>query len=155
MLTLRKAVVSDVHVLKGMIDQMGEYEHLPVAITEECLQADGFGEIPQFHALIAEWLSHPVGYVLFHRCYSSFQGKGIFLEDIFVEPRSRGKGIARALLAAVAAVAVQEDCFGIVFNVLAWNIAALDFFEKLGASVSTDWKTLTLTGIALEAAIRQ
>ncbi len=131
---------------------MGSYERLPVTVTEQELLADGFGDLPRFHVLLALWNRDPAGYALFHDCYSSFQGKGTFLEDLYVRPDFRGKNIATALLAAVANIAITANSYAIVFNVLAWNGNALGFFKRAGADTLTEWTTMNLTGNALSAA---
>lgn len=131
---------------------MGSYEHLPVTVTEQELLADGFGDRPRFRALLAHWDREPAGYALLHECYSSFQGKGTFLEDLFVRPDFRGKNIAGTLLAAVANIAIEANSYAVVLNVLAWNENALGFFKRAGAAMLPDWTTMNLTGDALRAA---
>jgi GNAT superfamily N-acetyltransferase len=137
-----------------MILEMPKHERLPVFATEERLAEDGFGDSPKFHVLIAEVDAAAAGYALFFDCYSSFQGPGIFLEDLFVRNRFQGKGIGRALLACIAARVVELGYFGIIFNVLDWNQTALQFFESAGAAVS-DRKSLCLTGPALHGVAKR
>ena len=152
MLRVRNAEPADAKLLKNMIEEMGKHERLPVSITEQKLAADGFGPNPKFRALIAEWDRQPAGYALVYDCYSSFQGCGIFLEDLYVSPQFRGKKVGKALLSRVAAIASQQDCFGIMFNVLDWNHSAFEFFENAGAIALNDRRTLCLSGSALQAA---
>ncbi len=135
-----------------MIEEMGSYERLPVTISEQELLADGFGEQHRFHVLLALWDREPAGYALFHECYSSFQGKGTFLEDLYVRPDFRKKNIATALLAAVANIAIKANSYALVFNVLAWNDKGLGFFKKAGADALAEWTTMNLTGNALRTA---
>jgi GNAT superfamily N-acetyltransferase len=151
-LKIRPVEAADVPALNSLIDQMAEYERLPSTITDRDLLADGFGEQPLFRALIAESEGSAVGYALFYPCYSSFLGKAIFLEDLFVVPGVRGQSVGQALLSRVAATAVREGGFGLVFNVLRWNEKALTFFLNAGAERLEDWAVLTLTGDALRAA---
>jgi GNAT superfamily N-acetyltransferase len=150
MLSIRPAVRSDVDLLKTLIHEMGEYERLPVAITEEILARDGFGPRPEFRVLIADWDGQPAGYTFFFNCYSTFRGRGLFLEDLFVRTQFRGKKVGDALLSRVAAVAREEGCFGIMLNVLAWNRPAIEFFRKHRATFLGDWKTACLDGEALQ-----
>ena len=96
MLLIRAAVRTDVHLLKTLIHEMGEYERLPVLITEETLAHDGFGPRQEFRVLIADWDSEPAGYAFFFNCYFTFRGRGLFLEDLFVRPQFRGKKVGRA-----------------------------------------------------------
>lgn len=89
---------------------MAEYEHLPLLITDQILANDGFGPQTRFRVLIAEFDGEPAGYAFFFDSYSTFQGRGLFLEDLFVRPQFRKNKIGRALLSRVAAIAQQESC---------------------------------------------
>ena len=104
---------------------------------------------------MAEWDGKPAGYAFFFDYYSTFEGRaGIFLEDIYVRERFRGKKIGSALLARVAAIAKQEKCFGVRWQVLDWNTPAIDFYRGLGAKMLSDWETFRLAGDALERLAR-
>jgi GNAT superfamily N-acetyltransferase len=149
MVRIRDAERTDVKLLKELIDEMGVHERLSVFASQESLAADGFGPLPKFRVLIAEVDRSVAGYALFFDCYSSFQGRGIFLEDLFVRDQFRGKRVGNALLSRIANIAIEQDCFGIMFNVLEWNEAALKFFERAGASLLRERKTLCLTGAPL------
>src|SRR5215467_12549997 len=108
MLNIRPATKGDSYLLKTLIHELAEYEHLAheTIITEEDVLRDGFGSQPKFRALIAEWNGQPAAYALFFEFYSTFQGRaGLFLEDIFVRPQFRKNGIGTELLARVAKVA--------------------------------------------------
>src|SRR5580658_2890139 len=114
MLAIRPATADDALLLKTLIHELAKYEHLDheTIITEEDVLRDGFGAHAKFRALIAEWDGQPAGYALFFEFYSTFQGRpGLFLEDIFVRPELRKKGIGKELLARVATVAWDEDYF--------------------------------------------
>ncbi len=150
MLSIRPALAGDVPALKVLIHELAEFERLPVAVTEAALLRDGFGESPKFRALVAEWDGQPAGYALFFGYYSTFEGRaGLFLEDLYVRDQFRGKGIGKALLAWVASVARQENCFGVRWQVLDWNTPAIDFYKSLGATFLDEWKTVGLDGDAL------
>jgi len=151
MLTIRFAELSDVLLLKTMIHEFAEFEHLSVSITEETLARDGFGPEPRFRALLAESDGQAAGYAFFFDYYSSFEGRMLFLEDVFVRAQFRGKDIGRALFARLAAIALQNDCHGVMFNVLDWNTPAIDFYRKLGAEFWNELKTICLRGSALQA----
>ena len=151
MLSIRLASQNDVGVLKALIDEMGEYERLPVETTEEILARDGFGAEARFRALVADWDGQPAGYAFFFNCYSTFRGRGLFLEDLFVRSKFRGKKIGNVLLSRVATVALEEDCFGIMFNVLEWNQTAIEFFQKHDARFLDGWRTACLDKEALQA----
>lgn len=151
MLSIRPAKAGDVPVLNTLIHEFADFEHLPVEATEAGLLRDGFSESPKFHVLMAEWDRQPAGYALFLDYYSTFAGRaGLFLEDIYVRDQYRGKGIGKALLARVAAVAREQHCFGVRWQVLDWNTPAIQFYESLGATFLDDWKTVNLDGDALE-----
>lgn len=150
MLSIRPALAADVQVLSMLIHELAEFEHLPVAVTKADLLRDGFSESPKFRALVAEWDGQPAGYALFFDYYSTFEGRGgLFLEDLYVRDQYRGKGIGKALLAWVASVAQEENCFGVRWQVLDWNTPAIDFYKSLGATFLDEWKTVSLDGDAL------
>ena len=151
MLSIRPAHLNDVSELKALIHEMGDYERMPVVVTEENLARDGFGPRPVFRVLIAEWDGQTSGYAFFFDCYSTFRGRGLFLEDLFVRPQFRGQKVGDVLLSCVAAIARAENCFGIMLNVLGWNRPALEFFRKHHATFLDDWKTACLDGEALQA----
>jgi len=150
MLKIRPAIRNDVNLLSTLIHEMAEYERLPVSTTAETLARDGFGPRPEFRALIAELDNEPAGYAFFFNCYSTFRGRGLFLEDLFVRPQFRGQKVGDALLSHVAAVARNEACFGIMLTVLDWNQPAIRFFQKRGATLLEDWRTACLDSNALQ-----
>ena len=149
MLSIRPGTANDVPLLKTFFQEFAEYERLSTVITEEQLRQDGFGVSPKFRVLIAEIDGLPAGYALFFDCYSSLLGSGIFLEDLFVRPRFRGKSVGRALLAHVARITEDASGFGIMFNVLDWNTGAIEFYRRVGATFFDDWKTVCLKQTAL------
>lgn len=151
MLTIRFATLDDVPLPINMIYEFAEFERLSASITSETLARDGFGPRPRFHVLLAECDDQAAGYAFFFDYYSSFEGRMIFLEDIFVRAQFRGKGFGRALFARLAAIALENDRHGVMFNVLDWNKPAIDFYRKLGAEFWNEWKTVCLRGGALQA----
>ena len=137
MLSIRPALAADVPVLSMLIHELAEFERLPVVVTEADLLRDGFCESPKFRALVAEWDGQPAAYALFFDYYSTFEGRGgLFLEDLYVRDQYRGKGIGKALLARVASIARQENCFGVRWQVLDWNTPAIEFLQGPGREVS-------------------
>ena len=151
MLSIRPAVAGDVPLLKTMIYEFAEFYRFPAFITEDQLLRDGFSSTPKFRALIAEWAGEVAGYALFFEYYSSFHGRSIFLEDLFVRAQFRSKGVGKALLARVAAISQQDGPFGIVFNVFAWNSPAMEVYKKMGAIFWDDLKTACFKDDALRA----
>jgi GNAT superfamily N-acetyltransferase len=154
MLTVRPALRDDVPLILRLIHALAEYERLlpSVAITADDLLRDGWGRDPKFRCLIAEWDGEAVGYALFFYNYSTFRGRpGIYLEDVFVQPEFRGKGIGRALLIRVAQIAIEEKCARFEWQVLDWNTPAIEFYKSLGAQELSDWRTMRVQGDALQA----
>ena len=158
MLSIRPATIDDVVLLHTLIHELADFERLghEAAVTEEDLARDGFGSNPKFRAVIAEWNKEPAGYALFFEFYSTFQGRtGLFLDDIFVRPEFRKKGIGKALLDYVASITWRERYFCMRWEVLDWNAAAIDFYRSLGAVFMDEWKSVCLIGDALQSAAEE
>jgi GNAT superfamily N-acetyltransferase len=151
MLLIRAATVDDVTLLRTLIRELAEFEREleRVTIEETDLARDGFGPNPKFRALIAEWDGQPAGYALFFGYYSTWTGRGLFLEDVFVRESFRGRGIGKGLLASVARIAVQENCYGVQWEVLDWNEKAIELYKSLGADFRDRWRPVSLTDDAL------
>jgi len=151
MLRIRPATISDVPLLRAMIRELAEFERaLDLCEIEEAdLAHDGFGTNPKFRTLIAEWAGLPAGYALFFGYYSSWAGPGLFLEDLFVREQFRNRGIGKALLASVARVARQENCYGVHWEVLDWNEKAIQLYKSLGAEFRVQWRPVMLIDDAL------
>jgi GNAT superfamily N-acetyltransferase len=151
MLLIRPATLDDVMLLRTLIRELAEFEHVLdlVTIEEADLARDGFAVSPKFRALIAEWDGQPAGYALFFGYYSTWAGPGLYLEDLFVRLQFRGKGIGMALLASVARIALQENCCAMRWEVLEWNEKAMALYKSLGAEFHTQWQSVVLTDDAL------
>jgi GNAT superfamily N-acetyltransferase len=152
MLHIRPAHVNDAALLRTMIRELAEFEHelQYVTIREEDLARDGFGENPKFRAMIAEWDGQPAGYALFFDYFSTWVGRGLFLEDLYVREAFRSRGIGKALLAAVARIAVDEHRYGIHWEVLDWNQNAIEVYKALGAEFRDQWRPVLLMGDAMK-----
>lgn len=153
MLSIRPAGVEDAALLVTLIRELAEFERLTdeVSLSDEDLIRDGFGRQPKFRAVIAEWDGQVAGYALFFPIYSTFKGSaGLLLEDLFVRPPFRGKGIGKGLLAYVAQVAHRDNCYAVRWEVLDWNQKAVDFYRSLGAEFRNEWKAVILTDEALK-----
>jgi GNAT superfamily N-acetyltransferase len=151
---LRSAEPRDVEQLVELIGALAAYERLShlVQITPEALTGHLFGERPVIETLVAELEpGQVIGFALFFTNFSTFLGKpGLYLEDLFVRPEQRGHGVGRALLEALARIALERDYGRVEWSVLDWNAPAIGFYEQLGASVLPDWRICRLTGAALE-----
>jgi GNAT superfamily N-acetyltransferase len=145
-LSIRPATAEDAGLLRTMIRELADFERELnlVSITETDLVRDGFGADPKFRALIAEWNGEPAGYAFFFPFYSTWQGRQLFLEDLFVRPQFRGKGLGKALLSHVANVAVRESCRAMRWEVLDWNNSAIELYKSLGATFLDDWRLVLL-----------
>ncbi len=150
-LQIRRASEPDVPLLLALIRKLAEYERLSHAVvaTEEQLRDALFGPRPVIEALLAYSGGEPAGFALYFETYSTFRGRrGIFLEDLFVEPEHRGRGIGASLLAAVAKLAHQRGGW-LQWLVLDWNQPAIAFYQRLGAEPVQDWNAYRLDGEAL------
>jgi len=150
--TIREAVREDVGLILEFIRALAVFEREPDAVTatEADLLRDGFGDAPYFHCLIAESDGRPAGFAFYFFNYSTWTGRpGLYLEDLFVHTEFRGLGIGKALLARVAAIAVEKNCPRLQWEVLDWNTPAVDFYAGLGASFLDEWRNVRMTGEAL------
>jgi GNAT superfamily N-acetyltransferase len=146
---IRAASPADVPLILSFVRALAEYERAPHAVvaTEDDLLRDGFGPNPYYTCLIAEYGSRPAGFAFFFFDYSTWIGRpGIYLEDIFVLPELRGRGIGRALLQRVAAIAVEKGCGRLKWAVLDWNTPAIDFYSAMGAEIQKEWLYVRLQG---------
>lgn len=151
---IRKAVEQDIPLILHFIQSLATYERLrdECVASEEKLRATLFDERPAAEVIFALVDGKEVGFALFFHNYSTFLAKrGLFLEDLFVLPESRSKGVGFALLSALAKIAIERDCGRLEWNVLTWNQLAIDFYKKLGAVTKEEWRTLRLTGESLAA----
>jgi GNAT superfamily N-acetyltransferase len=149
MLEIREANIEDVPLILSFIRELAEYEREPSAVraTEDDLIRDGFSASPKFKVIIAEWDGDPAGMAFFFQNYSTWQGKhGLFLEDLFVRPPFRRKGIGKALMVHLARTAIEEKCYGIRWEVLDWNTPAIDVYQRFGASFREHWRVMQITG---------
>jgi GNAT superfamily N-acetyltransferase len=156
--TIRPAVATDVPVILGFIRELAEYEKLlhEVVATEQALREQLFGERPAAEVVIGEWHGKPVTFALFFGNFSTFLAlPGIYLEDLYVTPAMRGKGIGKAMLTYLAWLARQRGCGRLEWSVLDWNEPALQFYRSIGAVPMDEWTVQRLTGDALETLARE
>ncbi|MDB4905953.1 MAG: putative diamine acetyltransferase [Gemmatimonadetes bacterium] len=153
-LTIRGATEADVPLVLRLIRGLAEYEKLAdkVVATEALVSESLFGAHPAAEVIIAEWEGEPAGFALFFHNYSTFLARrGIYLEDLFVLPEMRGRGVGRALLARLSQLAIERQCGRLEWAVLDWNEPAIGFYKSLGAVPMDEWTVFRLTGEALES----
>src|SRR5258706_1299251 len=153
MLVIRKATAGDAPLLIAMIRELAEFEHGldQVDITSEDLLRDGFRLSPCFQALIAEWGGQTAAYALYFFTYSTWAGRpSLFVEDLFVRAEFRRKGIGKALLKHMTAIALEQNCYGMRWEVLNWNTSAIDFYRSLGAKLQSELFPVLLMGDRFE-----
>ena len=149
---VREARESDLHRIQQLIIDLAKYERAAheVRTTIELLRAALFGPQPAAYALVAESGNQVVGFALYFRNFSTWEGvHGIYLEDLYVMPEHRGSGLGRALLMALASLAVERGYARLEWAVLDWNQPAIDFYSSLGAVAMDEWTVYRLTGDAL------
>ncbi|WP_333798156.1 GNAT family N-acetyltransferase [Rheinheimera sp.] len=157
-LSLRLATKNDVPQILSFIQALADYEKLAheVVATEDKLAATLFSDKAFAEVVIADYQGEPAGFALFFHNYSTFLAKpGIYLEDLFVNPSLRGKGIGKALITYLAKLAVERDCGRLEWSVLDWNQPAIDFYQSLGAVMLSDWRINRVTGQTLQAMAQQ
>jgi GNAT superfamily N-acetyltransferase len=153
-LFIREARPHDAALVFEFIKALAEYEKLShdVATNEAEIAKALFGSSPRVFCDIAEWNGIPAGFALWFYNFSTFRGRhGIYLEDLFVRPDFRGRGIGKALLANLAKRAVASGCARVEWSVLDWNTPSIDFYKSLGAVPMDEWAIFRLTGDALHA----
>src|ERR1700761_6385510 len=153
--SIRLATAADVSLILQLIHALAVYEREPDAVkaTEADLLRDGFGPHPVFECLIAEdEQGKATGFALYFYNYSTWRGRqGIHLEDLFVLPEFRGRGIGKALLASVAARAAEQGCVRLQWDVLAWNQTAIDFYQSMGAVFLDEWRIMRVSDKGIPA----
>ena len=151
---LRFATESDVPLILQLIRGLAEYERLAhqVVADEELLRESLFGERRVAEVVIAEHEGRPAGFALFFHNFSTFLGRnGIYLEDLFVRPELRGRGIGETILAFLARLTVERGGGRFEWSVLDWNEPAIRFYERLGAQAMNEWTVFRVSGDALTA----
>ena len=149
---IRPATPADVPTIARLIRDLAEYEKLAhaVVLKESDLHKHLFGSPKYCEVVLAEDAGVVVGFALFFHNYSTFRAKpGIYLEDLFVVPEARGKGHGKALLRALAKLAVERDCSRVEWSVLNWNEPSIEFYKALGAKPMDEWTVYRLTDEAL------
>jgi GNAT superfamily N-acetyltransferase len=151
--TLRAAEPRDLPAIVGLIGELAEFEHLThlLQVTAETLRPHLFGDKPVAEAVVGEADGEVVAFALYFTNFSTFLAKpGLYLEDLYVRPEHRGRGLGRALLEHLGALAVERDYGRFEWSVLDWNEHAIRFYKGMGATVMPDWRICRVTGEALQ-----
>ena len=152
-LTIRNATENDVPLLLEFVKALADYERLShlVTATEASLRESLFGAQPGAHSLLAFEDDTPVGFAVYFHNFSTFLGRrGMWLEDLFVTPKYRGRGYGKALLHRVGQIAYERGCGRFEWSVLDWNTPSIEFYRRLGAQPLSDWTIFRMTGRSLE-----
>ena len=156
-LRIRSGTARDVPEILRLIRALAKYERLTsyLRLDAKRLRRDGFGRRRYFESLICTRGRHPVGYAIFYFAYSSFTCSPVlFIEDIFVLPEERGRGAGKAMMSALARIAVRRGCHQMEWIVLDWNAPSIEFYRKLGARLDKTWVLTRLTGSNLRRLAR-
>lgn len=151
-ISIRSAKPADLPLIGAFIRELAEYEKLAheVRFDEAVLGAKLFGPRPYAEVVIGEVDGAAQGFALFFHNFSTFEGRpGVYLEDLFVRPAARGAGLGKALLAHLAALAIERDCARLEWWVLDWNEPAIGFYKALGARPMDEWTVMRVDGEAL------
>jgi GNAT superfamily N-acetyltransferase len=151
-ITVRKAESKDAGILFQFIEELAEFERAPheVTNTPERIIQDGFGDKPAFTAAIAEYNGEPAGIYVWYIRYSTWKGRGLYLEDIIVSEKFRGKGIGRALMKALMEDALEADVHYMTWQVLDWNEPAIEFYGKYTPVFDGEWINVRMSREQIE-----
>jgi GNAT superfamily N-acetyltransferase len=151
-LVIRAAEPADAELIFALVRELADYEKLSAEVeaTPASVAAALFGPAPRLFCDLALWKGEPAGFSTWFLNYSTFRGShGIFVEDLFVRPAYRGRGVGKGLMASLARRCVQQGYGRCEWAVLAWNAPAIDFYKSIGAQVRDDWRLCRLSGAAL------
>ncbi|MET3126424.1 GNAT superfamily N-acetyltransferase [Arcicella rosea] len=138
---IRKGIREDVPVMFELIKELALYEKAPEQVTNtvEQMYLDGFGDNPIYGTIVAEVAGEVVGLALYYYRYSTWKGKRLYLEDLIVSEKMRGKGLGEKLLEATIQQAKDDACTGVMWQVLDWNEPAINFYKKFGTRMDGEW----------------
>ena len=156
--TIRSATIEDTALILRFIQELADYEKLlhEVVADEFTLKQSLFGDTPHAKVIIGEYNGKPVSFALYFHNFSTFLGRpGIYLEDLYVQPNMRGKGLGKILLGYLATLAIQLNCGRLEWWVLDWNKPAIDFYQSLGAKPMDEWTVNRVSGEDLDKLAEQ
>ena len=152
MVRIRPAAAGDAAAILSLIRELADYENLTAMLvtTEDDLRMHLFGSRPTAEAMVAEFDEVVVGYAIYFRTFSTFLGKaGIYLEDVYVQPAHRRRGIGKAFMIELAKLCVQRNYGRLEWSVLKWNTPSINFYKTLGAAPLDEWMQMRLAGASL------
>lgn len=152
LITIRKGLVKDLPRVLELVKELAEYERAPheVINTVEQMEIDGFGPNPIYGFFVAENEREIVGLSLYYWRYSTWKGKRLYLEDIIVTEKERGKQIGKRLFERTMKHTLDENCSGMMWQVLDWNEPAINFYKKYGSDIRSEWMNCTLESSQIE-----
>jgi GNAT superfamily N-acetyltransferase len=155
-LSIRSGIKSDLPRVLELIRELAAFEHAPEEVinTVAQMEKDGFGPNPIFGFFVAENKDGIVGLSLYYWRYSTWKGRRLYLEDIIVTEKERGHGIGRLLFDRTMQKAMEENCSGMMWQVLDWNEPAIKFYQKYGANMGPEWINCSLESGEIEALLR-
>ena len=151
-LTIRRAQPADAALVFALVCELADYENLQheVDATPEEIAKALFSPQPRLHCDLAEWDDEPAGFAVWFLNFSTFRGRhGLYLEDLFVRPEFRGRGIGKALMRQLARTCVDNDYARFEWAVLDWNAPSIAFYESMGAEIKGEWKICRMSGASL------
>lgn len=150
--TIRQGIKGDLPQVLELVKELAEFERAPKEVinTVELMEKDGFGPNPVYGFFVCENKNGLVGLSLYYWRYSTWKGKRLYLEDIIVTEKERGKGIGKLLFERTMQKALDENCSGMTWQVLDWNEPAIDFYKKYGATLSQEWVNCNLEARQIE-----
>ncbi len=146
MALVRKGEKRDLPEVLELIRELAVFERAPDAVetTVESMERDGFGDDPLYHFFVIEEDGKVVGLSLYYYRYSTWKGKRLYLEDLIVSENYRGKGYGKLLFEKTGEIALRENCTGMMWQVLDWNVDAIDFYKTYGAELDGEWINCSL-----------
>ena len=151
-LAIRRAQPADAALVFALVCELADYENLQheVDATPEEIAKALFAPQPRLYCDLAEWDGAPAGFAVWFLNFSTFRGRhGIYLEDVFVRPEFRGRGIGKALMRQLARTCVSNDYARFEWAVLDWNVPSIAFYESIGAEIKSEWKICRMSGASL------